>query len=67
MQLGKQTFLLGAVLTELDVYPDCTDGISFGEHVTLTVRQQILILARLAFYCSVGYKTAMRLGQVRLI
>lgn len=36
------------------------------EEGTLTVRQQILLLARLAFYCGVGYKTAMGLGQVRL-
>jgi CRISPR-associated endoribonuclease Cas6 len=32
----------------------------------LTVRQQIVLLAQLAFYCGVGYKTAMGLGQVRL-
>ena len=32
----------------------------------LTVRQQILLLARLAFYCGVGHKTAMGMGQVRL-
>ncbi len=31
----------------------------------LTVRQQILLLAQLAFYCGVGYKTAMGMGQVR--
>jgi CRISPR-associated endoribonuclease Cas6 len=31
----------------------------------LTVRQQILLLAQLAFYCGIGYKTAMGLGQVR--
>jgi CRISPR/Cas system endoribonuclease Cas6 (RAMP superfamily) len=31
----------------------------------LTVRQQILLLARLAFYCGIGYKTAMGMGQVR--
>ena len=40
-----------------------------GERVTkegsLTVRQQVLMLARLAFYCGVGYKTPMGLGQVR--
>ena len=33
----------------------------------LTVRQQILLLARLAFYCGIGYKTAMGMGQVRSI
>ena len=33
----------------------------------LTVRQQIVMLARLAFYCGVGYKTAMGMGQVRLV
>src|SRR5207245_6319382 len=33
----------------------------------LAVRQQILLLARLAFYCGIGYKTAMGMGQVRLI
>jgi CRISPR-associated endoribonuclease Cas6 len=31
----------------------------------LTVRQQLLMLARLAFYCGIGYKTAMGMGQVR--
>ncbi|HYU73040.1 MAG TPA: CRISPR system precrRNA processing endoribonuclease RAMP protein Cas6 [Ktedonobacteraceae bacterium] len=31
----------------------------------LTVRQQMYLLARLAFYSGVGYKTAMGLGQVR--
>ncbi len=31
----------------------------------LTVRQQILLLARLAFYCGIGYKTAMGMGQAR--
>jgi CRISPR-associated endoribonuclease Cas6 len=36
------------------------------EEGALTVRQQILLLARLAFYCGIGYKTAMGLGQVRL-
>ena len=33
----------------------------------LTVRQQVLMLAQLAFYCGVGYKTAMGMGQVRPI
>jgi len=32
----------------------------------LTVRQQILLLAHLAFYSGVGYKTAMGMGQTRL-
>lgn len=31
----------------------------------LTVRQQILLLAQMAFYSGVGYKTAMGMGQVR--
>ena len=31
----------------------------------LTVRQQILLLAQLAFYCGVGYKTAMGMGRAR--
>ena len=31
----------------------------------LTVRQQILLLAQLAFYCGVGHKTSMGLGRVR--
>jgi hypothetical protein len=34
---------------------------------SLTVRQQILLLARLAFYTSVGYKTAMGLGRTRMV
>ncbi len=33
----------------------------------LTLRQQLYLLASLAFYCGVGYKTAMGLGQARLI
>lgn len=32
---------------------------------SLTVRQQILLLAHLAFYCGVGYKTSMGMGRVR--
>jgi CRISPR-associated endoribonuclease Cas6 len=36
--------------------PSCT---------ALTVRQQILLLAQLAFYCGVGYKTSMGMGRVR--
>ncbi len=31
----------------------------------LTVRQQIFLLAMFAFYCGIGYKTAMWMGQVR--
>ena len=38
-----------------------------GEPDALTVRQQVALLAQLAFYCGVGYKTAMGLGQVRLL
>jgi CRISPR/Cas system endoribonuclease Cas6 (RAMP superfamily) len=34
------------------------------EEAPLTVRQQILLLAQLAFYCGIGYKTAMGMGQV---
>ena len=33
--------------------------------VPLTVRQQILLLAQLAFYSGVGYKTSMGMGRVR--
>jgi CRISPR-associated endoribonuclease Cas6 len=33
----------------------------------LTVRQQLLLLAQVAFYCGVGYKTPMGVGQVRPI
>jgi CRISPR-associated endoribonuclease Cas6 len=33
----------------------------------LTIRQQIFLLAQLAFYSGIGYKTAMGLGQARLI
>jgi CRISPR-associated endoribonuclease Cas6 len=32
----------------------------------LTIKQQLSLLAQLAFYSGVGYKTAMGLGQVRL-
>ncbi len=31
----------------------------------LTVRQQMVLLAQLAFYCGVGYKTAMGMGRAR--
>ena len=31
----------------------------------LTIRQQLLLLAQFAFYCGVGYKTAMGMGQAR--
>ncbi len=34
---------------------------------SLSPRQQILLLATFAFYCGVGYKTTMGMGQVRLI
>jgi len=37
------------------------------EEAPLTVRQQMLLLAHLAFYCGVGYKTAMGMGRVRLV
>jgi hypothetical protein len=33
----------------------------------LTVRQQILLLANLAFYTGIGYKTTMGLGRTRII
>lgn len=33
----------------------------------LTVRQQILLLTRFAFYAGIGYKTAMGMGQVRVV
>jgi CRISPR/Cas system endoribonuclease Cas6 (RAMP superfamily) len=32
----------------------------------LTVRQQLFLLAHLAFYCGIGYKTSMGMGQARL-
>lgn len=34
--------------------------------MSLTLRQQIYLLAQLAFYSGIGYKTAMGLGQARL-
>ena len=36
-----------------------------SEAAPLTVRQQLLLLAQLAFYCGVGYKTPMGMGQTR--
>jgi CRISPR-associated endoribonuclease Cas6 len=36
-----------------------------SEESPLTVRQQLLMLAQLAFYCGVGYKTPMGMGQTR--
>mgnify|MGYP001159367449 CR=1 FL=1 len=38
-----------------------------AEEDPLTVRQQLWLLAQLAAYCGIGYKTAMGMGQVRLI
>jgi hypothetical protein len=35
--------------------------------VLLTIRQQILLLAQLAFYTGIGYKTAMGLGRSRIV
>ncbi len=35
------------------------------DEAPLTVRQQILLLAQLGFYCGVGYKTAMGMGRTR--
>ena len=32
----------------------------------LAVRQQLFLLAHLAFYCGIGYKTSMGMGQARL-
>jgi CRISPR-associated endoribonuclease Cas6 len=37
------------------------------EEAPLTVRQQMLLLGQLAFYCGVGHKTAMGMGRVRQI
>src|SRR2546421_226826 len=37
------------------------------DEAPLTVRQQILLLSQLAFYCGVGYKTAMGMGRTRSI
>ena len=37
------------------------------EEAPLTVRQQLWLLGQLAFYCGVGYKTTMGLGQVRMV
>jgi CRISPR-associated endoribonuclease Cas6 len=37
------------------------------EEAPLTARQQMLLLAQLAFYCGVGYKTAMGMGRVRFL
>jgi CRISPR-associated endoribonuclease Cas6 len=39
---------------------------STGPDTPLTVRQQLLLLASLAFYCGIGYKTSMGMGRVRL-
>jgi hypothetical protein len=49
----------------------CTYQLRGSDHQTsaetpLTLRQQVSLLAHLAFYTGVGYKTAMGLGQARL-
>ena len=33
----------------------------------LTLKQQIMLLGELAFYCGVGYKTAMGMGRTRMV
>jgi CRISPR-associated endoribonuclease Cas6 len=38
---------------------------SSTEETPLTIRQQVALLARFAFYTGVGYKTAMGMGRVR--
>ncbi|GAC1461878.1 MAG: hypothetical protein NVS4B12_08680 [Ktedonobacteraceae bacterium] len=38
-----------------------------SDSAPLTIRQQIILLSHLAFYSGVGYKTAMGMGQVRLL
>ncbi len=38
-----------------------------SEESPLTVRQQILLLGQLAFYCGVGYKTAMGMGRTKMV
>jgi CRISPR-associated endoribonuclease Cas6 len=35
------------------------------DEAPLTVRQQILLLAQLVFYCGAGYKTTMGMGRAR--
>ena len=42
-------------------------GTSSTEEIPLTVRQQVALLARFAFYTGVGYKTAMGMGRARVI
>ncbi len=37
------------------------------DEAPLTVRQQMLLLGQLAFYCGVGYKTAMGMGRTRSV
>jgi CRISPR-associated endoribonuclease Cas6 len=51
---------------------NCTYGLRgpdspVTEETPLTVRQQILLLTRLAFYTGAGYKPAMGMGQCRLV
>ncbi len=38
-----------------------------SEDAPLTIRQQILLLAQMAFYTGIGYKTAMGLGRTRIV
>ena len=42
------------------------EEISSEAHTTLSVQQQIVLLAQFAFYSGIGYKTAMGMGQVRI-
>lgn len=44
-----------------------SEDISSVENTSIAVQQQILLLARFAFYSGIGYKTAMGMGQVRVL
>jgi CRISPR-associated endoribonuclease Cas6 len=57
----QQRGFLGSCTYQLRGHDEST-----SEDAPLTLRQQIHLLARLAFYTGVGYKTTMGLGQARL-
>jgi CRISPR-associated endoribonuclease Cas6 len=58
----KQRGFVGTCTYEVRDHPEQT-----SEESTLTLSQQIFLLAQLAFYSGVGYKTAMGMGQTRVI
>lgn len=50
-----------------DMAPIATTNSQMSEKTVLSIRQQMWLLAQLAFYSGVGYKTAMGMGRTRVV